>query len=160
MAEERRVSKGAGDSRLVRSLIYLADGLIVGAVLYFGVSIGFFAFSGFDGFEIWMLVALLFISTLIGPLLGWGLLVSERSRADSSKPAFAKFVTGWKEARRWRWVAVVAIPVAAILVGVTILRWGWEFGWLLPESNLLTFGTLGVGFVLRILLHRTTRREG
>lgn len=160
MAEERRLSNGPADSRLVRSLFYLADGLIAGAVLSFGVSIGFFAFSGFDGFEIWMLVALLLISTLIGPLLGWALLVSERSGANSSEPTFTRIFTAWKEARRWRWVAVVAVPVAAVHVGVTILRWGWEFGWLLPGSNLLVFGTLGVGFVLRILLRHTTTREG
>ena len=131
----------------------------MGAVLYFGVSIGLFAVSGVDGFQIWMLVALLFIATTIGPLLGWALVVSERSRANSSEPASPQISTEWKETRRWRWVAVIAIPVAAILVGVTIVRWGWEFGWLLPESNLLTFGTLGFGFVLRILLQHTTTRD-
>ena len=160
MALERRLSKGPADSRLVRSLFYLADGLIVGAVLYFGVSVGLFALPGLDGFENWMLVALLFILSTIGPLLGWAWLVSERSRTDNSEPASAQISTEWKETRRWGWIAVMAIPVAAILVGVTIFRWGWEFGWLLPESNLLTFATLGFGFGLRILLRHTVTREG
>lgn len=159
VALERQRSNGSAGSRLVRSLFYLADGLIGGAVLYFGVSIGFFAFAGFDGFEIWMLVALLLAPIVIGPLVGWTYLVTERSEANGSELAFAQIFTEWKGARRWRWVAVVAIPVAAILVGVTIYRWGWELGWLLPESMLLMSGTLGVGFVSRILLRHTTTRE-
>lgn len=153
---ERRLSTGPTDSRLVRILFYLADGMMAGAMLYFGVSTVFFLFSGL---ELWM-VAILLIFIAIGTLHGWAWLLSARSQARRSDTVHSQISNEWKETRRWRWVAVVALPIAAILVSVTILRWGWEFGWFLPESNLLMVGTLGFGLVLQQLVRYMITREG
>lgn len=156
VATERRLPKGPADSKLVRSLFYLADGMMAGAVLYFGVSNVFFLFSVL---EPWML-AILLILLAVGTLHGWAWLSRARSQASRSETAQSQISNEWKETRRWRWVAVVAVPVAAILVSVTVLRWGWEFGWFLPESNLLMSGTLGFGLVLRLLVRAMITKEG
>lgn len=156
MATERRLSTGPADSHLVRILFYLADGMMAGAVLYVGVSTVFFLFSGL---ELWM-IAILLIFLAIGALHGWAWLSSARSQARRSDTAHSQITNEWKETRRWSWVAVVALPVAVILVSVTILRWGWKFGWFLPESDLLVVGTLGFGLVLRLLVRYTITREG
>lgn len=156
VALERWLSNGPADSRLERRLFYLADGLIVGAVLYYGVSLVLFAVSGLD----LRMLAIFFILFTVGSLPGWAWLWSAWSRANSSENASSQSSTEWTEIRRWRWVAVLAVPVATLLVSVTVFRWGWEFGWFLPESNLLMAGTLGVGLILRILLRYTVTREG
>ena len=155
VATERRLSKGPADSQLVRSLFYLADGMMAGAVLYYGVSNVFFLFSGL---ELWM-IAILLIFLAIATLHGWAWLMGARSHVSRSETAQSRISREWKETRRWNWVAVVALPVATVLVSVTVLRWGWEFGWFLPESNLLMVGSLGFGLVLRLLVRQIIARE-
>lgn len=156
VSTERRLSTGPADSRLVRILFYLADGMMAGAVLYVGVSTVFFLFSGL---ELWM-IAILLVFLAIGALHGWAWLLSVRSQARRSDTAHSQISSEWKETRRWSWVAVVALPVTVILVSVTIHRWRWKFGWFLPESNLLVVGTLGFGLVLRLLGRYVLTREG
>lgn len=155
VSTERRRSTGPADSRLVRILFYLADGVMAGAVLYVGISTVFFLFSGL---ELWMITILL-VFVAIGTLHGWAWLSSARSRARRSDSAHSRISNEWKETRRWSLVAVVALPVAVILVGVTVLRWGWRFGWFLPETDLLVVGTLGFGLVLRLLVRHVLTRE-
>lgn len=153
---EGRLSSGPADSRFIRILFYLGDGLMLGAVLYFGISQVFFLFSGLKP---WM-IAILLIFLVIGILNGWTRLMSARSHSSRSETAQSRLSEEWKETRHWIWVVVVALPVAAVLVSVTVLRWGWEFGWFLPQSNLLMVGTLGFGLVLRLLVRQMITREG
>lgn len=143
-------STGPADSLLVRLLFYLGDGAMAGAVLYFVVAAVFFVlstfFSGLTVVEFALVGLLIMFGLAIGTRNLWASLSVGHSQR--TPPVYQE----WKTIRQWSGVAVVAIPIAAILVGITVLRWGWEFGWFLPESNLLMLATLGFGLVLRMVV--------
>ena len=103
---EDRLSSGPANSRFIRTLFYLGDGMMLGAVVYFGISQVFFLFSGL---ERWM-IAVLLIFLVIGIPYGWAQLMSARSHSSRSETAQSRLSEEWKETRRWIWVIVVSLP--------------------------------------------------
>lgn len=153
------LSAGPADSPVVRTLLYVGDGAMAGAVLYFAVAGAFLGFSTvFSGvFSSAELVLLSFLSVVFLAIAGRELLAVVLAGRVHSNSAVSR---EWREVRRWAGVAVVAIPLAGILVVVTVLRWGWEFGWFLPEADLLALGTLWFGVVVRMIVRFAVSREG
>lgn len=153
-SSEGRPAPGPADSRHVRTLLYLGDGTMAGAILYLAVAQVAFLLSGL---EPWMVgVVLAFLA--IGSVHGWALLRAMRSQSRRSDTAQSRISEEWRAVRRWRWVGAVALPVAAVLVATTVLRWGWEAGWFRPDSDLLAVGALGFGLSVRLLVRLVVSR--
>ena len=158
MASNTGISAGPADSQLARILFYLADGIMAGALLYFSVifisSIISTAVS--DLFSTAELVIFSFIITV-------GLAIAARNlwahlslaRTQRTPPVYED----WKAIRRWTGVALIAIPVAAILAGITLWWWSWELALILPEVRLLGMWSLALGLILRIFLRHAVSNE-
>lgn len=144
------------ESRRVRALLYLAEGMITGGALpvvlaiVAGVVVAVYrtvvvnptvTAAGAVGFP--LALHLLLRSTALATAV--------RHSRREDKPE----VRDWTETRQWRWVAVVALVVAALLVAVpTALGWAWHVSyWGVPR--VLCLATVGAGFLLRLyVLHR------
>lgn len=143
-------------SSRVRLLLYLAEGLILGA----GLPLILIEFSGaflvdidtgsfrpaltvVDAF--FLLLVLFFLLRAIAFID-----VGRRFSRDDS-PEYQD----WKETRRWTWVAAVALPVGGVLLGVSVLLWGWWAVVFLEYADLLMLGAILAGFILYLyVFHR------
>lgn len=140
----------------VRRLLYLAEGLILGAgipLLLVGILGAFlididtgsldFDFTAFDAFL--LLLMLFFLLRAIA-------FIDIGSRFSRDGPPEYR---DWKETRRWRWVGAVALPIGGTLLGVSILLWGWWAVVFLRYADLLMLGSIMVGFILHLyVFHR------
>lgn len=146
---DRSFSSGPADSRVVRLLFYLADGMLFGGVLYVVVA-GVFILGETDiagwypGDEFWgvaFLVLVLLAIAVRNAVLAW---LASRDAPRS------RVYDEWRETVQWRWVGVVAVTVAGILLGVSVLWWGPRW---YQDPTLLVITTLLVGFTIRLTLH-------
>lgn len=115
-------------SRRVRGLLYLAEGLMLGAGLTFILLIvagATFATAGQGIFNreiavIEVLAVLFFLFVLVrGVALGVVARRSPRYRSPEGED--------WQETRRWSWVVAVTLPVAGALFGAMFLWGEWVF---------------------------------
>lgn len=136
---------GPADSRGVRLLFYLGDGILLGAILYFVVVLSS-SFGGSEwfvgpalaiaGFFVVVFLARLFRDVWAGVLAG-----REESRSWVDEE--------WKATRRWLWLVAVAILIAVLLGGLTVLFEGWTWGSFPASASPLGFGAVLVGLLLR-----------
>ena len=156
MATARSVWPLPSQSPRVRLLLYLAEGMIIGAataliVLDFAgaflldVQTGSFEPTiSVPGVGIILLFMLLV-------LRGIAINVVDHRFSRDNLPEYQD----WKETRRWIWVAAVALLIGGLLLGVSVLLWGWWAVVFLYDADLLMGGTILVGLVLYLyILHR------
>ena len=132
---------GPKDSRRIRLLFYLSDGLFGGCLLALLVSL-VFNFSRAAGYGVSTGIVVLVVL-----LLGWriGVLVIA---ARWMKPQSSVLIEWWK-VRRWSFVVLVSV-----LVGCILLYFEWR-GW---QRYLDPRPALYVAFVLGVVTHVLARR--
>ena len=115
-------------SRRVRGLLYLAEGLMLGAGLTFillTVAGATFATIESELFNLDILVievlAVLFVLFVLLRGVALGVVARRSPRYRSPKGE------DWQETRRWPWVVAVALPVAGVLLGAMFLWGEWVF---------------------------------
>lgn len=140
----------------VRMLLYLAEGMLIGAGLtlvllkLFGavlldietgsIDITLTVFSAF-----FLFVGLFFL------LRGAAIVGVSRQYSRNSPPEYRD----WHEARRWTLVAAVALSIAVMLLGVSVILWGWWSVVFLQDATLLLLGAVLSGlFLYTYVLHR------
>ena len=156
MATERSEWPLPSQSSRVRRLLYLAEGLILGA----GIPLLLVGFLGaflididtdtldldFTAFDAFILLLMLFFLLRAIAFLDIG-----RRFSRDGPPEYQD----WKETRRWMWVTAVALPIAGILLGMSVLLWGWWTVVFLQYADLLMLGAIMVGFILHLyVFHR------
>jgi hypothetical protein len=132
--------ESAKSTRLIRSLFYLGDGLVVGAFLYFALHAIMFVLYDFSADEVWLfglMLAVIFLSRWWVPIL-----LKRSSASDDSRQ--------WPEIRSWPVVAGVAILVFGTLLVVQLLIARWTPTWSIVESSQITILVALLGFVLRM----------
>lgn len=139
-------SSGPADSRVVRMVFYLADGVLVGGVLYVVVA-GVFVL-GETGVPDWNLDAAFWgVTFLVLVFLAIGIRNAVLAWLTSRDAPRSWVYDEWGATRQWPWVVVVAVLVAVMLLGVSVLPWGRE--WYL-DPTFLVITTLLVGFGIRL----------
>ena len=136
-------------SHRVRTLLYLAEGMIIGA----GLALFLLRFSGAFFIDIetgsfnpaLSVVGVFFLLFILFILLRGIAFVKLGSRYSREDPPEYQ---DWKETRRWIWVAVVALPIGGMLFGVSVFLWGWWAVVFLQDADLLMLGTIMVGLFL------------
>ena len=143
-------------SPYVQLLLYFAEGLILGAGILFllievlgafliDIDTGSldFDFTAFDAFLLFLMVFFLLRAVTFIDL-------SSRFSRDGP-PEYQD----WKKTRRWMWVVAVALPIGGILLGVSILLWGWWAVVFLQYADLLLLGAIMIGFIFHLyVFHR------
>ena len=143
-------------SRRVRSLLYFAEGLILGAVLaFFALKLsGLFLIDIETGSVTPSITAAGAVFVVLGVVfLLRGLAFVKLGRRDfsESQPAWQD----WRETRQWKLVSVVAFLVGGLLVGGSVLVWGVWAAVFLHDANLLVYGVVLVGAFLHLyVFHR------
>lgn len=139
----------------VRRLLYLAEGMIIGAAttLFLLEFAGAFLIDietgSFDS-TISVLDVVFLLLFVFFLLRGIAFIVVGRRFSRDNPPEYQD----WKETRRWMWVAAVALPIGGILLGVSVLLWGW-WAVVFFHADQLMGGTILVGFILYLyVLHR------
>lgn len=143
------------ESHRVRQLLYLSEGLILGAgslllVLRFvGAYLIDVRTGSFDPhitpFGVFTLLFFLFL------ILRWKA-IREVSPPSPEKPAPLQ---DWSETREWKWVFTVGLPVSGVFVGAARLLWSWWEIVFLRSFDLLLLGTVLVGILLYVfVLHK------
>ena len=111
----RQIEGGPAESRLVRRVLYLGEGLLLGVVLYAGI---LFAITTVRDQSF---LAVVIISVIIAlPKL---FLLLARPE-DWHRPPHRQ---EWADVRRWRWVFLLGLLVAVVLVGGSVLAWAWTW---------------------------------
>lgn len=139
----------------VRVLLYLSEGLIIGGgvtLFLFGVVGAFFVDIETGSFNpkistveaVFLLLLLFFLFRAIG-------FVKASRRSSREDPPEQQ---DWKETRRWIWVIAMALPVGAILLGVSVFLWGWWSVFFLQDAALLMLGTVMVGLLLNLYVYQ------
>ena len=140
----------------VQLLLYLAEGLILGAGIPL-LLVGFLgAFlididtgslnSDFTAFDAFILLLMLFFLLRAIAFVDIG-----RRFSRDGPPEYQD----WKETRRWIWVAAIALLIGGILLGGSILLWGWWAVVFLRYADLLMLGAIMLGFILHLyVFHR------
>lgn len=143
------------DSRRVRVLLYISEGVILGA----GGLLVAFRFAGaylvdlrtgslnpeITPFGAFTLLFFLFLTVRY---------VAIKRVAPPSEENPAAF-QDWSDTRQWRWVVTVALPLSAVLVVGATVRWSWWEIIFLRSFDLLLLGTLLIGVLLYIyILHK------
>ncbi|MFC4552408.1 hypothetical protein [Halorussus sp. GCM10023401] len=132
--------ESAKSARLIRSLFYLGDGMVVGAFLYFALHAVMFILYDFSANEVWLFGLMLAVVLLSR---WWVPILLKRSSASEDSQQ-------WTEIRSWPVVAGVAILVFGTLLVVQLLVAGWTLTWSLVESSQITILVALLGFVLRM----------
>lgn len=128
---------------------WIAEGTAVGAgftLVLLGLFNAFRTIIGVDLFDLTISVAGAFFVLLFGFLLLRGIVFAEAGRRYSREdpPEYAD----WKETRRWRWGAAVTLSVSGMLLGASVLLWGWRSVAFRQGGDLLLLGTALVGILL------------
>lgn len=143
------------ESRRVRRLLYLSEGLILGAggpLLLLGL-VGTYLVDVRTGsfephitpFGTFTLLFFLFLA------LRWKA-IRQVSPPSPEKPVPLQ---DWNETREWKWVVTVALPVSGVLVGGARLLWSWWEIVFLRSFDVLLLGTVLGGILLYVyVLHR------
>lgn len=143
------------ESHRVRRLLYLSEGLILGAgglLLLLGL-VGTYLVDVRTGsfephitpFAAFTLLFFLFLA------LRWKA-IHDVSPPSSEKPAPLQ---DWSEMREWKWVFTVALLISGVLVGSAPLLWSWWEIVFLPSFDLLLLGTVLAGILLYVyVLHK------
>lgn len=143
------------ESHRVRQLLYLSEGLILGAgglLLVLGF-VGTYLVDVRTGsfephitpFGVFTLLFFLFLT------LRWKA-IRDVSPPSPEKPAPLQ---DWSETREWKWVFTVGLPVSGVLVGAARLLWSWWEIVFLQSFDLLLLGTVLVGILLYVfVLHK------
>lgn len=150
MATERSEWPLPSQSNRVRVLLYLAEGLILGAGITFvllivaGATLAAIGSGLFDrDILVIEILALLFFLFVLLRATGLGSVAWHTPR--ERPPEFQD----WTETRQRKWVVTVTLTVVGILLGATFL-WG---RWVL-------YGTLLAGFVLHMYVRHRMRITG
>lgn len=143
------------DSRRVRTLLYISEGVIFGAgslltaLRFAGAYLVDLRTGSFDPHI-----------TPFGvfTLLPWFLLalhLTVRWRGDSPSQDKSIERQDWSETRQWRWVVIIGLSASVLLVGVALANWSlWEIVFL-RSFDLLLFGSALVGVLLYVyVLHK------
>ncbi|WP_224335970.1 hypothetical protein [Haloprofundus halobius] len=145
-------------SQRVRLLLYFSEGLIIGAglslclVRVFGPFLIDVEFGSFNP-TLSAVGASFLLLILFFALRGVGFYELGRRYSRNHSPEYQD----WTETRRWIWVATVAFPLGGVLLGVSVLLWGWWAVVFLQLADLLMLGTTFIGFILYIF---TLQRVG
>lgn len=156
MATKRAQWSLPSQSVRVQLLLYLAEGVAVGAAILLLLRVVFGAFlidseTGALNPSISPLGA--FFLFLIVLFLVRGIFFIDVGRQSSwdNPPEYQD----WAETRRWLLVGAVALLVGGVLLGVSILLWGWWTLTFLRHTNLLLGSTIMVGLSLYLyVFHR------
>jgi hypothetical protein len=143
------------ESLRVRQLLYLAEGLILGAgglllaLGFVGTYLVDVRTGSFDPhvtpFGAFTLLFFLFLA------LRWKS-IRAVSPPSPENPAPVK---DWRETREWKWVVTVTLPVSGVLVGGAKLLWSWWEIVFLLNFDLFLLGTVLVGMLLYVyVLHK------
>lgn len=139
------VLAGPAESQLVRTLFYIGEGAMPSGICYYAINLVFLVFA-----DPWFVaIIVLFLVFVVGRAVA----VISANRA-SQPPIYHE----WIAVRRWRWVGVVVVAVTGFLVGVTVLRWGWQ-GLSVSEATALGFATFMFGLILRMGVQDLLSRE-
>lgn len=135
------------DSRAALFLAHLGDGLILGAVPYFGISFILFLFSGFFA---------RIVSDhpgLVGILVVFLVVVGSRYTVAAilREGTYGRKIDGWKEKRRLSWVGAIGILTTLVLLGVTISLGGWQLLSTLILPYFFAIPVLVVGLIMRVI---------
>ncbi|WP_158055883.1 hypothetical protein [Halorussus halophilus] len=156
MATERSEWPLPSQSPGVRRLLYLAEGLILGASLPLFL-VGFFgAFlidieTGLFRLNLTIVDVFFLLLVLFFLLRAIAFIDIGRRFSRDAPPEYQD----WKETRRWLWVGAVALPVGGVLLGVSVLLWGWWAVVFLQYADLLILGAIIAGFILHLyVFHR------
>lgn len=146
MTASLSVYTGPAESLRVRFLFYLAEGAMIGAVFFFMTYLLLFLLSLFGAVTAaggWFIIIII-LSLLLGRGVRsvWTTMLA--LQPSSHPPVYRE----WTEVRRWPWVILLAITIAASLFGILHFLWRWERGTYTPNAAWMTFGTLLFGFAL------------
>ena len=143
------------ESRRVRTLLYISEGVILGAgslLLALGISganlvallTGSLALSP-TALDVFTLFLVLFFA------IRW-VIIRRVSPPAGDKPSQLQ---DWSETRQWRWVFIVALPVSVVLFGSATLLWSWREMIFLRGFDLLLLGSVLAGSLLYVyILHK------
>ena len=154
MATDRSGWPLPSESPRVRVLLYLAEGMVVGAatteilLVFFGSFLIDFETGSFNpripGVSVFFLLVFVFFL-----LRGIAFIDIGRRYARDVPPEYQD----WKATRRWSLVLAVGLVVGGGLLGVSVLLWGWwEVVYSQRARLILTVTTL-VGFTLNLYIH-------
>lgn len=139
----------------VRLLLYLVEGLMLGAgTALLLVSIGG-VFTDIDTgsleFEVSPTEAFIFLLLFVLLLRGIAIVDIGRRVSRDGQPEFQD----WWETRRWVWVVAIALPIGGLLLGVSILLWGWWAVVYRQLADLIMIGAfMGGLFLYLYVFHR------
>lgn len=143
------------ESRRARMLLYIAEGVILGAgslllaLRFVGAYLVDLRTGSFDpsltAFGAFTLLLLLFFG------LRWRA-IGRVSPPVNDKPSELQ---DWSETRKWRWVVTLALPFSVVLVGGASLLWSWWEMVFLRSFDLLLLGAVLFGVLLYVyVLHK------
>lgn len=113
-------SAEADESRLSMVLFYLGDGIIIGAVFYFGIAFVLFLFSDFFAGAVSRNPALYGFLAVAFLFIGGRFLMAGQWLENT----FPEKIKKWTNERRLWWVAAISLLVTGLLFGGA-LRLGW-----------------------------------
>ena len=143
------------DSRRVRTLLYLSEGLILGAggllsaVRFSGAYLVDVQTGSFDPhislFGVFILLFLLFLALR-------GKAILDVNPTSPERPAELQT---WWETREWKWVVIIALPVSGLLLGGALIFWSWWEIVFRHSFDLLLLGVILAGILLYVfVLHK------
>ncbi|MFC6732383.1 MULTISPECIES: hypothetical protein [unclassified Haladaptatus] len=145
-------SSRPADSRPVRVAFYVGEGAMAGALLTLAIFVGLLLrrliLSGLLA-ESNLLVAG-FIAVVFLLLTVRSVWAVRRAGRESSSWVYDE----WSELRQWRWVLAVALLVTGAHIGLSALLLTQAGVAGLQGINVLVFGTLIAGLLLRLLVRR------
>jgi len=143
------------DSQRVRTLLYLSEGLILGAgglllaIRFSGAYLVDVRTGTFDPhispFGVLILLFLLFLALR-------GKAILDVTPKSPERPAELQ---NWWETREWRWGAVIALAVGGLLLAGALMAWSWWEIVFLYSFDLLLLGMILAGILLYVfVLHK------
>lgn len=145
----------ANESRLTLVLSHLGEGMVIGAVFYFGVAFVLFLFSRFFAKMVAGDRALFGFVAIVLLVIFGRFLVAEKFIGGTHGEKLEK----WRRARDMRWMAALSVTVAVFLFGGTIfISWKALVTFFIPALLMNTVAL--VGFVLQIIATRVSEGGG
>lgn len=143
------------ESRRVRTLLYLSEGVILGAgVLLFSIRFaGAYLVDVETGsFNPALTVFGAYTLLLVLFFLLRGVAVIKVSPPSPENPPEYR---NWSETRKWRWVFTVAFPVGGVFFWVAMFHWSWWEIVFLQPFDIILLGAILVGMLLyAYVLHK------
>lgn len=138
---------GSLDSRRIRGLLYAAEGMMLAGILYLCVFIVATLVSVFlsDSFTETQIV-------IIGLFFSIGVLLALRDFWAVTQFEPQSFYAEWMEVRRWYWLVAIAIPLAVLLIGLSMSLLGLRWMFQSHLNYLIGSAFIGTGLMLRIFV--------